>query len=59
MFSVERGLVSPVELLSRIEDYEVIKNSSITTSLPRSTLRFLLLESMKKKEHVCISGCLE
>lgn len=27
MFSVERGLVSPVELLSRIEDYEVIKNN--------------------------------
>ena len=27
MFSVERGLVSPVELLSRIEDYEIIKNN--------------------------------
>ena len=27
MFSVERGLISPVELLSRIEDYEVIKNN--------------------------------
>lgn len=27
MFSVERGLVSPVELLSRIEDYEVVKNN--------------------------------
>ena len=27
MFSVERGLISPVELLSRIEDYEIVKNN--------------------------------
>ena len=27
MFCVERGLVSPVELLSRIEDYDIVKNN--------------------------------